>query len=249
MRFERASYRLPQPCAVEPAPSNGGWSVCRWPPGFWTRPKLARRDAVDTWLQQGSCLRVVAEWATRRRQADKADIGAVSRGPSARTIARLITIGRDGLSKSETVLVAAIERGAPSLVQAREIIAPFQTMVRRKLVIKLDPWLVRAGTSLVAPFAKGDNQRQSCGQRGDFLKLVQWSNRGSNHQAEARQAPDVRARQARLAPCSPHWCRMTASSSKLRQRPCAMPIHMTFDYMRIYIVNGVVVDSNFALVI
>ena len=56
---------------------------------------------------------------------------------------------------SETVVVAAIERGAPSLVQAREIIAAFQTMVRRKLVVDLDPWLERAGTSLVAPFAKG----------------------------------------------------------------------------------------------
>jgi transposase len=101
------------------------------------------------------CLRVVAEWAARRRRADKADIGALSRTPSARTIARLMTIGRDGLSKSETVVVAAIERGAPSLVQAREIIAAFQAMVRRKLVVDLDRWLERAGTSLVAPFAKG----------------------------------------------------------------------------------------------
>jgi transposase len=66
-----------------------------------------------------------------------------------------MTIGRDGLSKSETVVVTAIERGAPSLVQAREIIAAFQAMVRRKLVVDLDPWLERAGTSLVAPFAKG----------------------------------------------------------------------------------------------
>jgi hypothetical protein len=30
-----------------------------------------------------------------------------------------MTVGRDGLSKSETIVVAAIERGAPSLVQAR----------------------------------------------------------------------------------------------------------------------------------
>jgi|SRR5271166_4332336 len=66
-----------------------------------------------------------------------------------------MTIGLDGLSKSETVVVAAIERGAPSLVQAREINATFQAMVRRKSLFDLDRWLERARTSLVSPFAKG----------------------------------------------------------------------------------------------
>jgi transposase len=98
---------------------------------------------------------VVAEWATRRRRADKADIDAISRTPSARTIARLMTVGRDGLSKSETVVVAATEHGAPSLVQTREVVAAFQAMVRRRLLVDLGPWLQRALTSLVAPFANG----------------------------------------------------------------------------------------------
>jgi hypothetical protein len=71
------------------------------------------------------CLRVVSEWATRRRQAEKADSGNLSRAPSARTIARLMTIGRDALSKAETITVAAIEQGVPLLVEAREIIAAF----------------------------------------------------------------------------------------------------------------------------
>jgi hypothetical protein len=43
--------------------------------------------------------------------------------PSARTIARLLTISRDLLSKSETITVAAIEDQVPLLVEAREIIA------------------------------------------------------------------------------------------------------------------------------
>ena len=121
---------------------------------------IGRRNGAELWRQlkrqsfRGS-LRVVAEWATRRRRADKADIDAISRTPSARTIARLMTVDRDGLSKSETVVVAAIERGAPSLVQAREVIAAFQAMVRRRLLVDLDPWLQRALTSLVAPFANG----------------------------------------------------------------------------------------------
>jgi transposase len=66
-----------------------------------------------------------------------------------------VTIGRDNLSKSETVTIAAIERGTPSLVEAREIIAAFQAMVRKKSLIDPDPWLERARQSLVASFANG----------------------------------------------------------------------------------------------
>ena len=44
-----------------------------------------------------------------------------------------MTIGRDGLSKAETITVAAIEGGVPLLVEAREIIASFQVMVRKKI--------------------------------------------------------------------------------------------------------------------
>jgi hypothetical protein len=43
-----------------------------------------------------------------------------------------MTIGRDLLTKTETVAVAAIEAGLPTLVEAREIIAEFHTMIRRK---------------------------------------------------------------------------------------------------------------------
>ena len=98
---------------------------------------------------------MVSEWAARRRRADRADAGALARAPSARTIARLMTIGRDRLSKAETVTVAAIEAGAPLLVEARDIIGCFQAMIRRKSPDKLDPWLQRANMSLVASFANG----------------------------------------------------------------------------------------------
>jgi hypothetical protein len=60
---------------------------------------------------------VVSEWAARRRRADKIDAGALSHAPSARTIARLMTVGQDRLCKAETVTVAAIESGAPILGQ------------------------------------------------------------------------------------------------------------------------------------
>lgn len=92
------------------------WLDAQWSEGH--------RNGTELWRQlknQGfrGCLRVVTEWATRRRKAEKIDSGILSRAPSARTIARLMTIGRDDLSKSEAVTVVAIEGGVPLLVEAR----------------------------------------------------------------------------------------------------------------------------------
>ena len=127
------------------------WLDAQWAAG--------QRNATELWRRlkkQGfrGCLRVVSEWAARRRQGEKLD-NALSRVPSARTIARLMTVGRDGLSKAETVIVAAIEDGVPLLVEAREIVAAFQAMIRKKSLANLEPWLDRARSSLVASFGSG----------------------------------------------------------------------------------------------
>jgi transposase len=128
------------------------WLDAQWAAG--------QRNGADLWRRlralgfRGS-LRVVTEWATRRRRADKADAESLHRVPSARTIARLMTTGRDTLTKSETVTIAAIEGGVPLLVEAREIIAAFHAMIRKKAEADLDPWLERARASLVASFANG----------------------------------------------------------------------------------------------
>lgn len=66
-----------------------------------------------------------------------------------------MTIGRNTLSKAETVTVAAIEAGVPTLVEAREIIAEFHLMIRRRAATELSPWIERARASLVASFARG----------------------------------------------------------------------------------------------
>jgi transposase len=66
-----------------------------------------------------------------------------------------MTINRDALAKAESVTVAAIESGMPLLVAARELIASFQAMVRKKSLADLEPWLERARSSLVASFANG----------------------------------------------------------------------------------------------
>lgn len=60
------------------------------------------------------------------------------RTPAARTIARLLTIGRQRLSKSETITVAAVEDGVPLLIEAREIIPAFQAMIRKRALDTFD---------------------------------------------------------------------------------------------------------------
>jgi transposase len=128
------------------------WLDVQWAAGH--------RNGADLWRRLKSIgfrgsLRVVTEWATRRRQSEKVDAGSLRRIPSARTLARLMTTGRDTLSKSETVTIALIEGAVPLLVEAREVIATFHAMIRKKVEADLDPWLERARSSLVAAFANG----------------------------------------------------------------------------------------------
>jgi transposase len=128
------------------------WLDDQWTAGCRNGAELWRRLKARGF--RGS-LRVVGEWATRRRRAEKADVESLHRIPSARTIARLMTVGRDTLSKAETVMVAAIEAGVPTLVEAREIIVEFHLMIRRRAAVELSPWIERARASLVASFCRG----------------------------------------------------------------------------------------------
>jgi hypothetical protein len=43
-----------------------------------------------------------------------------------------MTTGRDTLSKSETIIIAAIEDGVPPLIEARAVVAAFHVMIRTK---------------------------------------------------------------------------------------------------------------------
>lgn len=116
---------------------------------------------------------MVGEWATRRRRAEKASDLQLRKVPSARTIARHMTIARDHLSKADTVTIAAIEAGVPTLVDARKLIDRFHAMVRKRIEADLDPWIEAASQSLVASFASGiSNDKASV-----HAALVQpWSN-------------------------------------------------------------------------
>jgi len=84
------------------------------------------RNGAELWRRlrtigfRGS-LRVVGEWATRRRRAEKAADRQLRKVPSARAIAHMMTLARDRLSKADAVMVAAVEAGAPTLAPPLEI--------------------------------------------------------------------------------------------------------------------------------
>jgi transposase len=130
-----------------------------WLPWLDEQWAAGRRNGSELWRdlkQRGfrGCLRVVGEWVGRRRRADRTE-SAVGHAPAARTIARLLTTGRDYLTKAETIMVAAIESGVALLAKARDVIAEFQDMVRRKATTELDAWLDDAKGGLVSTFANG----------------------------------------------------------------------------------------------
>jgi len=114
---------------------------------------VRRRAGLITEL--GGSPRVVSEWATRRRRTECVTEGQLRKVPSARTIVWMTTMASDHLIKADSVIVAAIEAGAPMLTEARRLVERFQTMIRKKANNDLDPWISDANPSLIASFARG----------------------------------------------------------------------------------------------
>lgn len=88
-------------------------SLDAWLPWLDTQWSTGKRNAAELWRQlrqQGfaGSLRVVTEWATRKRRSEKA--ASLHRTPSARAVAKLMTVERDALSKAETVTVGHSSR-------------------------------------------------------------------------------------------------------------------------------------------
>ena len=84
-----------------------------------------------------------------------------------------MTVGRDTLSKAETITVAAVEAGVPTLVEAREIVAEFHGMIRRRAAAELSCWIERARASLIASFARGVTNDEAAVRAAIILP---WSN-------------------------------------------------------------------------
>jgi hypothetical protein len=86
-----------------------------WSGGCCNGAELWRRVRAQGF---GGSLRVVGERATRRRRSERADGAIASRLPPAQTIAGTMLSGRDRLSRSEAVMVGAIERARSALATA-----------------------------------------------------------------------------------------------------------------------------------
>jgi transposase len=118
------------------------------------------RNGAELWRRlrargfRGS-LRVVGEWATRRRRSEQSTAGSIDRTPSAKRLARLMLTGWARLAKAEAILVAAIERALPSLAKARLLVERFQRMIRSGKGEELEPWIDDAMESPLASFATG----------------------------------------------------------------------------------------------
>ncbi|ESY14513.1 hypothetical protein X750_30435 [Mesorhizobium sp. LNJC394B00] len=124
----------------------------QWKSGCHNASELWRRLKTKGFRGR---LGVVSEWARRRRRAEQASDQQLHKVPSARTIARLMTTARDQLNKTDTMMIAVIEAGVPMLVEARNLIAGFHSMIRKKVAHELEPWIADASKSLIASFANG----------------------------------------------------------------------------------------------
>src|SRR5690606_10675387 len=141
-----------------------------WTGGCRTGTERWRRLREDGF--RGS-LRVVGEWATRQRRAGQAVPNAMVKLPPARRIARLLTMGRDHLSRADALQVAQIEAASPALATARELTDRFTEMVRNGREDVLASWLDEAADSMIASFARG--LRSDCAAVAAALREP-WSN-------------------------------------------------------------------------
>lgn len=129
-----------------------------WSDGYRNGAELWRRLKGNGF--RGS-LRVVGEWATRQRRAERALPIAIGKSSPARRIGRLLTIGRDPLSKADAVLATQIEAALPALAQFRLLADQFTSTVRTSCADQIDPWLKNAKASLLSSFARGLQRDQA----------------------------------------------------------------------------------------
>jgi len=135
------------------------WLDAEWAAGCRNGAELWRRLRDEGF--RGS-LRVVGEWATRRRHAESVGQETLRKVPPARTISRLMLRSRDQLTREDAIIVASIERGVPTLIPACDLVERFHRMVRARDHEALEPWITDAAGSLLTSFGKGIAADRDC---------------------------------------------------------------------------------------
>ncbi|RAH95920.1 ISL3 family transposase [Acuticoccus sediminis] len=147
VRGGRAEPFRPRASSLEPwldrlnAEWNGG---CRNGAELWRRLRAVGFPGA---------LRVVTEWVTRRRRDEAGSVPL--RCPGSRTLARLLTLARDKLTRAEAIIVATVTREAPEIIAARETVDAFHRLIRSRDANGLEPWIRAAFVSPIASFARG----------------------------------------------------------------------------------------------
>ena len=132
-------------------------SLTSWLPRLEQEWNGGCRNGAELWRRlraDGGSLRVVGQWATRQRRAEQAVPKGMGKSPPARRIARLLTMGRDHLSRADALQVAQIEAASPALATARALADRFTDMVRNGREDVLASWLDEAADSMIASFAR-----------------------------------------------------------------------------------------------
>jgi transposase len=129
------------------------WLDAEWSAGCRNGAELWRR--LQTRAGFRGSLRVVAEWATRRRRAESTGCETLRKPPSGRVLSRLLLSERDQLTKGDAIIVARIERDVPVLVSARDLVERFHRMARDRDPAALPAWIGDAAGSVLASFGKG----------------------------------------------------------------------------------------------
>ena len=139
-------------CRTNSLEPHLGWLENEWAGGCRNGAELWRRLRAAGF--KGG-LRVVTEWATRRRRSESASNEMTRKVPPARMIARLMMTVRDHLSKADAIIVTATEAAAPLLTAACDLTTRFHEMLRRRDPADLQSWIDDASTSLLSSFATG----------------------------------------------------------------------------------------------
>jgi transposase len=129
------------------------WLDAEWSAGYRNGAELWRR--LQTTAGFRGSLRVVAEWATRRRRAESAGSERLRKPSPVRVLSRRLLSERDQLTKGDAITVARIERDVPVLVSARDLVERFHRMVRDRDSAALPAWITDAAGSVLASFGKG----------------------------------------------------------------------------------------------
>ena len=125
-----------------------------WASGHRNGAALWRRLQAEGFR---GALRVVTEWATRKRRGQSAPsaAGLPYKTLSARRIARTMTRDRDLPSKTVADTIAALGNAVADVVAARDLLDRFHQLVRERRRADLDGWIADARRGPMAWFANG----------------------------------------------------------------------------------------------